>query len=154
MIKKVNELNEPTNSMNDLLAKRKELLKEIEKIDKEIENLSNNNTDPIVRLNAWLSRPSHKNTLSYLPGGLIRKWLDEYVWKDNLGDPDFYPKHSTQSLVESLMEYGMDHNKGGYYINPGDPNNTIDFQIGVNGITEALIDEIIKKDYDNYKINW
>ena len=156
MIKKFNQMNESVDRLRELHAQRKQLLEEIDDIDSEIESISTDSTiygDPIAKLNAWLQRPSHKNKRNYLPSGETRKWLDDYVWKDHFGDPDFFPKHSMQSLVDLLQEYGMDHDNGKYK-GPGDKRNTIDFQLGVNGITEKLIDYIIAEDYDEFEIDW
>lgn len=143
IIKRFDQLNESEDRMAQLKAHREYLRKEIEDVDREIEELiTATGGDPIKRLNAWLDRASHKNRRSFLPSGKIRKWLDDYVWGNDFGDPDMWPRHSTHSLAELLQEYGIDHDNHG------------DFQLGVKGITEELIDYIIEQDYDEFKIDW
>ena len=142
MIKKFNQMNESADRIAELKAHRAWLLKEIEEIDSEIEELINTTVgdDPIARLKAWLDRPSHKNKRTYLPSGLIGMWLDKYVFRDNMGDPDMWPKHSTESLVDIVSEYGA--------VGPNE------FVLGENGITKELIDDIINQDFDKFKIDW
>ena len=141
-MKYLKKYNESADRIAELKAHRAWLLKEIEDVDNEIEELINATVgdDPIERLKAWIDRPSHKNSRTYLPSGIIGNWLDKHVFKDSMGDPDMWPKHSTQSLVDILSEYGT-------Y-----PSN--EFELGKNGITKELIDEIIKQDIDEFEIDW
>jgi len=135
MIKRFNQMNESADRIAELKAHRAWLLKEIEDVDREIEELINTTVgdDPIARLKAWLDRPGHKNKRTYLPSGLIGIWLDKYVFRE-------MPKHSTQSLVDIVSEYGA--------VGPNE------FVLGENGITKELIDDIINQDFDEFEIDW